>query len=524
MAQSKPFARIVLPVLTIGLFALVSSGVRLYVHFAFAQTPRPITSCDNSVWDVSYRTYSISNDLVASGGLDCLTPTVSNVTIEGNGKTITTDGGNAVRIVNQAGIVIRSVVSSSDISIEEEAADRNLVDRFSGGGDVVVLDGDNNVITNSTIGSFRAVGRGSNAAAGEMVTNSTIEGTADVLVEITGSEQSPCPLGEHTISNNTIINHRSGTPTDALATFMLCCTSNSTVLGNVIRSTDSAVGLSIRDDASSTTFENNTFWTNAGVALLIAAGEPDKGYPSGNTFKQNTFRSENAPSNSIQAIGANNQFLYNTFWGNDVFAGGTITGGFGNTFDHNTFYVEGSGNRSQRMVYENGPPADTFTNNIFDYSGPSVFSFDAFSFNRMTSNYNLFHNRTGSVTFGSYGSIANWRSESVRAGHPEDANSLVANPMFVDPSTGNFSLTIDSPARSAGTNGSDIGAYSSKPTESCTERWTCGGWSTCISGIQQRTCVDSSSCGTIYSRPILNKACTQTDTAPPAFIKNLKVQ
>lgn len=50
------------------------------------------------------------------------------------------------------------------------------------------------------------------------------------------------------------------------------------------------------------------------------------------------------------------------------------------------------------------------------------------------------------------------------------------------------------------------GPYST--TYSCTESWTCGSWSTCDGGLQNRTCTDSNNCGTTDSRPAINQSCS----------------
>jgi PGF-pre-PGF domain-containing protein len=41
----------------------------------------------------------------------------------------------------------------------------------------------------------------------------------------------------------------------------------------------------------------------------------------------------------------------------------------------------------------------------------------------------------------------------------------------------------------------------------CKESWTCGDWSQCVAGAQNRTCTDRRSCGTTYSRPSLTQSC-----------------
>jgi len=50
--------------------------------------------------------------------------------------------------------------------------------------------------------------------------------------------------------------------------------------------------------------------------------------------------------------------------------------------------------------------------------------------------------------------------------------------------------------------------------EPCTEQWTCGGWTTCQQGTQERTCTDTNNCTLPESRPVMSQACTVADPAP----------
>lgn len=516
------FLRALIGPVTLGLIlGLAGTDARFRAH---AQSPKQITVCDDSVWDQGVRDYVIANDLTASGGLPCLSPSVDNITIDGNNKTITTNGGNALAISNHKGITVRNLTTNGGFVIDGDLADNNLLDGITSTGSVAIYDGDGNVVNNSIIGGYLAFGRNANAVTGEALMNSTVEGSAPDLVEIVGSEQAPCPRGDHLIMNNTFTNNQSGTPTDAWATLRIRCTTNSTVTGNIIHSTGSAIGLYLRDDSNDGRYEGNTFWTSSAEALRIASGNADKGNPSRNTFRNNIFRAENASSFYIQGIGTGNQFLYNIVWGTSDDSGATLTGGFGNAYDHNTFYVTGSNHRAFYMTYRDGPPADTFTNNIVDYNGPFAFKFDGFAFDRLTSDYNLFRNRSGAVTFEGYGSLASWRTQSAAAGDAEDAHSIEADPLFNNPATGNFSLKDSSPARGAGSGGTDIGAYGTTQSFGCDELWTCGSWSSCTDGRQTRTCTDQHQCGTTFFRPLLSKSCTQADQTAPSGIRDLRVQ
>ena len=45
-------------------------------------------------------------------------------------------------------------------------------------------------------------------------------------------------------------------------------------------------------------------------------------------------------------------------------------------------------------------------------------------------------------------------------------------------------------------------------TTSCTENWSCSGWSECLDGVQTRVCTDLNSCGTLQDRPEIAQTCT----------------
>lgn len=50
--------------------------------------------------------------------------------------------------------------------------------------------------------------------------------------------------------------------------------------------------------------------------------------------------------------------------------------------------------------------------------------------------------------------------------------------------------------------------------EPCTENWTCGEWSSCQHGAEERTCTDSNSCPLPESRPTMSQACTAANPSP----------
>ncbi len=51
--------------------------------------------------------------------------------------------------------------------------------------------------------------------------------------------------------------------------------------------------------------------------------------------------------------------------------------------------------------------------------------------------------------------------------------------------------------------------------ETCTESWSCTGWSDCVGGTQTRTCTDSNACDTTYDKPSESRSCTTTPPGGP---------
>ncbi len=50
------------------------------------------------------------------------------------------------------------------------------------------------------------------------------------------------------------------------------------------------------------------------------------------------------------------------------------------------------------------------------------------------------------------------------------------------------------------------------PPSSCTESWTCSGWSACVNGQQTKTCTDSHNCGTTANKPLTTQSCNSACT------------
>lgn len=60
------------------------------------------------------------------------------------------------------------------------------------------------------------------------------------------------------------------------------------------------------------------------------------------------------------------------------------------------------------------------------------------------------------------------------------------------------------------------GSITVKIKEPCTENWTCGEWSACQNGAQQRVCTDTNSCPLPESRPAMSQSCTATAATNPS--------
>lgn len=490
---------------------------------AFAASTITITSCSDGVWKPANTLYVLGANLTAPSGRPCLSPTVSGSTIEGNGKTITTDGSPAIVIDNQNNITVKNLITNGGISITGDGADNNSLNLISSSGTIAIANGDYNSISNSTIAGITITGTEHDAAYRTTIANNIIEGSDVHTLDIVGTPSATCPRGDHIILNNTIINHRTD-PGSFAAAVRISCTTNNLVSENIVRSTAAVQGLVIANGAHSGQFNNNTFWSNSGESLAIAPDDTGSVASVSNMFNENMFRSDSSRSFSLEGIGTGTSFTGNIFWSNGTSDGGLLSGGNGTTFDHNTFVQDTDNVTALRLSYGAASQSDNFTNNIIDYSGPRALQLDTFSFDRLHSDYNLFHNRAGSVTIGTYGSLASWRTASSSAGRPEDANSIEADPLFTDRENGNFSIQSGSPTRGRGTNASDIGALpygSTRTVTGCIEVWTCLAWGVCTGGQQTRSCTDDNRCGTTVNRPLTSRSCGQQDITAPSAIRTI---
>ena len=68
-------------------------------------------------------------------------------------------------------------------------------------------------------------------------------------------------------------------------------------------------------------------------------------------------------------------------------------------------------------------------------------------------------------------------------------------------------LSKPSGGSTQGTTGGDGGGGGGGGAAACNESWVCTSWSTCINGIQTRTCTDQNNCGTEKDKPDTNRSC-----------------
>lgn len=492
-------------------------------HFVHAQGITDITGCGTIDTSGSYR---LANDI--SGGAWCISIRASDVTFDGNNKTITSSTGEALEVADFSdlgfsNISVTNLVSSGGVRAYGDNIDHVTFDHLNVAG-ITVYGSDYATISNNTVGSG---GISVNDADNDLhpyyptITDNVITGAVGhdtkILLEVVGGKYHPCPEIDAIVTGNTVYNYRNDVPLEANADARVRCATHTTFSNNTMTSTGTTIGLYLRDESDYGTYENNTFITHDEEAFRIASGNPDKTLPAHNVFRNNVFWSDNNGGTYFQGVGTNNLFAYNVFVGvGSATDHNSILGAAENTYDHNTFYYLGN-NGGLTLTYVDGPPPDSWTNNIFDYGTGDVFGYDGFDVSRYSGNHNLFYNRSGAVSFGAQGTtLAAWRTNT-----GSDANSIEGDPLLTDPANKDFTLQVGSPAIGAASDGSDIGAkpYNGSPPPLCTESWTCGDWSACSNSVQTRTCTDAYSCGTTVDRPAITQSC---DSTAPAAVNDLQ--
>lgn len=124
----------------------------------------------------------------------------------------------------------------------------------------------------------------------------------------------------------------------------------------------------------------------------------------------------------------------------------------GNRFYNNTCYNNGLAGAQGAGIYLDGGSVNSgnvFENNII-YAGPNTtFTYVMAGASSSTLDHNLYYGGTATpfTWNGTVYSVANYLAAS-----RQDAHSVFADPLFTSPSKGDFSLTLNSPAISAGVN------------------------------------------------------------------------
>ncbi|MBI4093151.1 MAG: hypothetical protein HY420_04475 [Candidatus Kerfeldbacteria bacterium] len=486
----------------------IITGIHL-MNRVRAQSPTPITSCGTVTGSV------ILQSNLASTNDDCLRVGANNVTINGNGKTVTVTGsGHAVFNYLKSGLTVRNLNSNSDVYINGDSSDSVTV----ANSDLAAVNdfyGDNITVKDSTLDTISFVGTGSagdpNNVDHVVLTNNTIRSAANKVVIFTAGDASPCPSTADVITNNTMISDHvcgaAGQPTcDEPMVVFLQCTADIIFSNNTVQATGLAQGIRIRDETDNSTFTNNNIWVadpNGDFGgINITSGNSGKHHPQNNVWQNNFVRSNNDLALNLQSPGPGNVFENNIFWTNTSGTANLMNDGSnGNIFKHNTFFNAGS-SPALFFDYPNNRTADTFSSNIVAAAEQSALAVGQWSFARYTGDRNLFWSTSSSTVFSPQGSLASWQS----AANPDDANSVYGNPRFVNVYTGDFHLQASSAAIGVGEGGTDAGAFPYQAA-SCTEDWSCGPWSPCVNSLQSRSCVDVNNCGTTASQPALTQSC-----------------
>ncbi len=492
-----------------------------------AQSVVDITGCQDITSSGSYR---IANNISVTDPTDgaCLIIKANNVTLNGNNKSITITNKNWTSMAldvrdlpdsnwvysNWHDISVSNFSSNADVRTYGNGVNHVLFDHLTVSA-INVLGSDDVTMSNNTVGEGGIQVNDSDTIGWNpfrpIITGNTITGGATnvkVLMEIWGDNIHPCPRLDAVVTNNTITDTRNDVPQEANAAVRIRCATHTTFTGNTIHSTGTTIGLYMRDESDDGVYENNTIWSHDNETHRISSGNGDKTCPARNVFRNNIFRSDNVSTTYFQCLSQGNIWTQNYFWGA---SGGLafISGAFGSTFDHNTFYVSSTGSYVQ-LSYRNASPPDSWTNNIFSYTGTSLFDYDGWVGSPYIGNHNLFQNRAGVVAFGDRGaSLSAWKTNN-----GQDAASIEANPQFTNAANGDFSLQAGSPALNAASDGTNIGAWQ---TSSCTSAWTCDAWQTCQSNnTQTRTCHDANTCQPPTNQPALTQSCD--GTAPTVSI------
>jgi len=498
------------------LFALALGlllSVQSHPKQLLAQTVINLTGCGQITASGSYR---LANNISTSSST-CLDIKANNVTIDGNGKTITMNaGGDSLSIkMSDPSVVaqrwhnisVSNFSSNGSFATYDNVYDITLTGLTLSG--VSVFASDSITITNSTInGTVSVTNNNSNNALDLVFTGNTVTGSGDRFAYFTGDAHvaGGCDTSGYTIDNNIFTDTINVTTNNPVNVF-LSCTQNGSFNGNTVISTGQATGVLIRDGWSNNSFANNTIHVNRSVddtraAIAIVSGSLG-GAPDNNIYSNNTVIADNSKA-LLNYIGTQGTVFQNNLFVSNSTVGSSMTYTTTSTssplqFLHNTVIERGTG--SGLTFASDGLKNINFHDNIIVTASGSVIGGNTSTRSNFTTNHNLYQNRSGAANFSGIGNFNTWRTLV------NETSSLEANPLFVDYTNGNYHLQAGSPAAGVGTGGSDIGAFALSGG-SCTEVWSCSGWGSCTNGSQSRTCTDANACGTIANRPALSQSCS----------------
>ena len=461
----------------------------------FAQTPISITGCREIT---SGGSYILTQDVALSSSDVCLDIKAANVTIDGNSRSITYTNGTPGIAVNSStesadysNMVVHHLTSNGSVQVYGDHTN-NVTLHHVNLGSVSILSSNDVAVQDSTLKSLSAtpLGLGMPVERLTLQRNTFVASDVEKMVFLLGGTwvENPttytCVRGDFLIEDNTFTSYwPENTSTDEPLILTIRCATHSIVRRNTLKGTGGAVGIYLRDQSDDGVYEDNTIdvgqsWATtmimasgleactAGSVSWCPYGRPEPGDPSRNVFNRNVFRARKAPALNLQGNGFDNTFSNNVFWGNNVdpwpdkFISNHVNMAHGNTFDHNTFYQNDGFAALIHDAYDSGGTQNTFTNNIFSFSGTTNgYAYDHTSCasmeTRYVGNHNLFYSNSGSVGFSSCAtSLAQWQSQVPG----RDASSIEANPLFTDPANGDFSLQTGSPALGMGADGSNVGA------------------------------------------------------------------
>lgn len=497
-----------------------------------SQTVATVTTLSGCQVITSNGSYQLAGPVSSTGTCFSIRGSnVTDVTFDGNGQTITA-GGDALEVADYGSgapsyVTVSNFTSSAGVRTYGDLIHHVTFQNLRVGG-IEVWGSDDVTIQNNIISGGMHIDDLSSGCQSDAVctwwgnalrptvTGNTITGSSARLVIIRnyGDAAHPCPADTATITNNTITN-TIASDTDNPVTVYLACAQNSHFDNNTVVATANSQGVFARDGWSNNTFSNNAIRINYGVSDTRAGlgvitgneGAAFKGYSSNNLFSGNTIIADHARALMLQAPANGNTFQDNILvsnspkgiqYGPGDGAGGTVT-----RFFHNTIVNRGSGG----IFAASGLQNTTFQDNIFDLGGATAITGTSPRTN-FVANHNLYHSRAGAVAFENIGNFAAWQSAT------GDTPAYEADPLFVNYATGDYHLQSGSPAKGAGTSGSNLGAATFLAGPACVENWSCSAWGDCSNSLQTRTCTDLNSCGTVASRPPLSQSCITIRQGP----------